>query len=188
MAGRDRLPRERVEFQEKDIREIAQQYGLQSLPAIPGTRDGEVLEAILNPSREPYWKLRYKGGCQDIFFLNTMERSIEYVKTAHSVAKQFSYPVSKIGVYIQPVHQGASCHIEFNFPFNRNNTSEVIRMKDLYTKSSEAFFKQGAYYSRPYGIWSDMAFNRDAQSTFILKKIKAIFDPNNVMNPGKLCF
>jgi FAD/FMN-containing dehydrogenase len=33
-----------------------------------------------------------------------------------------------------------------------------------------------------------MAFNRDAASTIALKKIKGIFDPNNVMNPGKLCF
>jgi FAD/FMN-containing dehydrogenase len=33
-----------------------------------------------------------------------------------------------------------------------------------------------------------MAYNRDAQTTTVLKKIKDIFDPNHVMNPGKLCF
>jgi FAD/FMN-containing dehydrogenase len=47
---------------------------------------------------------------------------------------------------------------------------------------------QGAYFSRPYGIWADMAFNRDAQTTLVLKKVKKIFDPKAVMNPGKLCF
>lgn len=30
--------------------------------------------------------------------------------------------------------------------------------------------------------------NRDAATVTALKKIKAIFDPNNIMNPGKLCF
>ena len=61
-------------------------------------------------------------------------------------------------------------------------------MKELYTRTSEELLKQGAYYSRPYGIWSPMAFNRDSQTTMVLKKIKGIFDPNNVLNPGKLCF
>jgi FAD/FMN-containing dehydrogenase len=48
--------------------------------------------------------------------------------------------------------------------------------------------RRGAYYSRPYGIWSQLAFNRDAQTTIVLRKIKGIFDPNNILNPGKLCF
>jgi FAD/FMN-containing dehydrogenase len=61
-------------------------------------------------------------------------------------------------------------------------------MKELYTRASEDLLNQGAYYSRPYGIWAPMAFNRDAQTTVVLKKIKGIFDPNNVLNPGKLCF
>ena len=38
------------------------------------------------------------------------------------------------------------------------------------------------------GIWADMAYNRDAQTTILLKKVKGLFDPNNVLNPGKLCF
>jgi glycolate oxidase len=61
-------------------------------------------------------------------------------------------------------------------------------MKELYSNSSEELLRQGAYYSRPYGMWSSLAFNRDAQSTRVIKKIKGIFDPRNVMNPGKLCF
>ena len=64
----------------------------------------------------------------------------------------------------------------------------MSRIKELYTKASEELLQKGAYYSRPYGIWADMAFNRDAQTTTVLKKVKGIFDPNNVMNPGKLFF
>jgi FAD/FMN-containing dehydrogenase len=48
--------------------------------------------------------------------------------------------------------------------------------------------RQGAFFSRPYGIWANMAYNRDAQTTEVLRKLKDIFDPHNVMNPGKLCF
>jgi len=188
IAGRNILPRERVEYQEKDIAEIAQQFALRLVPAIPGARNGEVLNAILNPSREPYWKLDCKGGCQDILFLTTLDRTPEFVRTMYSVAEANSYPTSDIGVYIQPLHQGANCHCEFILPYDQNNPREVTRMRQLFTKASEALLKEGAFYSRPYGIWANMAYNRDAQTTIVLKKVKGIFDPNNVMNPGKLCF
>ncbi|MFC1932109.1 FAD-binding oxidoreductase, partial [Chloroflexota bacterium] len=188
VAGRDRLPRERVEFQEKDITDIAQQSGLKLTSTITGARDEEVLEVLLNPSKEPYWKLSYKGGCQDIFFLTTLNRTPEFARTIYSVAEVHGYPASEIGIYIQPVHQGASCHCEFNLPFDPDNPGEVTRIREFFTKTSEELIKQGAFFSRPYGIWADMAYNKDAQTTVVLKKIKKIFDPNNVMNPGKLCF
>lgn len=188
IARGDILPREKVEYQEKDITEMAQQYGLQFLPDIPGVRGDGLFDSILNLSYKPYWKLKYKDGCQDIFFITTLEKTPEFVKTMHTVAAVQGYQISEVGVYIQPVHQGASCHCEFELPFDRQNQTEVSRMKELYLKASEELLKQGAFYSRPYGIWSPMVFNRDTQTTLMLKKIKGIFDPNNVMNPGKLCF
>jgi FAD/FMN-containing dehydrogenase len=188
IAGRERLPEEKVAYQQQDLSEMAQKYGLQLLPAIPGASGNEVLKAVLNPSPELYWKLGYKGACQDIFFLNTLEKSPEFVKAMYTVAEAQGYPTSEIGIYIQPVHQGASCHIEFDLPFNRNDLRELNRMQELFPKASQELLKQGAYYSRPYGLWADMAFNRDAQTTTVLRKVKGIFDPHNVMNPGKLCF
>ncbi|MGD0795453.1 MAG: FAD-binding oxidoreductase [Dehalococcoidales bacterium] len=188
IAGRERLPRERVEFQEKDISDIAQQFGLKLVPEIAGARNGEVMKAVFNPSGEPYWKLGYQGGCQDIFFLTTLDKTPGFVKAMYSVAEACQYPVSEIGVYLQPVHQGASCHCEFHLPYNPKNNTETTRMHDFFGRASEEMLKQGAYFSRPYGIWANMAYNRDAQTTYVLRKLKGIFDPNNVMNPGKLCF
>jgi len=188
IAGRSILPRERVEFQEKDITDIARQFGLKLVPEIPGAGSDEVLKTILHPSREPYWKLDYKGGCQDIFFMTTLNRTPVFVSKMRSVAKACQYPVSEIGVYIQPVHQGASCHCEFTLPFDRNSPKETTRIREFFTRASEEMLEQGAFFSRPYGIWANLAYSRDAQTAMVLKKIKGIFDPNNVMNPGKLCF
>jgi len=188
VAGRSILPEERVAFQEKDITDLAQQYGLELLRAIPGANSAEILEILLNPSREPGWKQGLKGDCQDIFFLTTLNRTPEFISTIQSVAVSYGYPVSQIGIYIQPVHQGTGCHCEFNLPFDRTNAAEANRIQQILLSASQAMMKQGAYFSRPYGIWADMAFNRDAQTTAVLKKVKKIFDPNAVMNPGKLCF
>jgi len=105
-----------------------------------------------------------------------------------AVAEVYGYPPTDIGVYIQPLHQGTSCHCEFNLPFDPSNQAEIVRIRELYTRASEELLKQGAFFSRPYGIWAQMIYKRDVQTTRVLKKIKEIFDPNNVMNPGKLCF
>jgi FAD/FMN-containing dehydrogenase len=188
LAGRDILPQEKVAFLEKDIDDIAQQFGVRLESAIPGARAEQVGEAVLNPSKEPYWKLRYKGRCQDIFFLTTLNRTPEFAATMHSVAEAFKYPPSDIGVYIQPTHLGTSCHVEFSLPFNPGDESEVTRMQGLFTRASEELSKQGAFFSRPYGIWADMAYSRNAEHTSLSRKLKELFDPNNVLNPGKLCF
>ncbi len=188
IIGRTMLPEERVEYQEKDIRDIAQRLGLQLVPAVPGTSNVEVLKALLTTSKEPYWRLAHKGGYQDIFFLTTLDKTPGFLRTMNAVAEAHGYPTSEIGVYVQPLHQGSSCHCEFLLPYDNGNIKESARMKQLYIAASEELLKQGAFYSRPYGIWANMAFNRDAQTTNTLRKLKGIFDPNNVMNPGKLCF
>jgi FAD/FMN-containing dehydrogenase len=188
IAGRERLPRERVEYQEKDIADIAGSFGLRLLPEIPGAKNSEIKQVTLNPSPEYYWKLNYKGGCQDIFFLTTLDKTPDYVNTMHEEAEAGGYPAGAIGVYLQPVHQGAACHCEFHLPYNPNNVQDTAGIQELFTRAGEILFNQGAYFSRPYGAWADMVYRRDPPTTAVLKKLRAIFDPNNVMNPGKLCF
>jgi FAD/FMN-containing dehydrogenase len=188
ITGGHILPREKVQAQENDIRDIAQQFGLRMMPAIQSCRGGELLELLLKPSTEPYWKLRYKGGLQEVFFLTTLGRTPGYVTTMYSVANEQQYPAPDIGVYIQPAHQGVGCHCEFILPFNRKNRAEMLKTQELFRDASLRLFRQEAFFSRPYGIWADMVYNADAGTTIVTRKIKEIFDPNKVMNPGKLCF
>jgi FAD/FMN-containing dehydrogenase len=188
ISGGQILADERVEAQENDIQDLAQQFGLKMVPAIEGCRASDLMELILRPSTEPYWKLRYKGGSQEIFFLTTLDKTPGFVTTMYSAAIEHQYPIPDIGVYLQPVHQGVGCHCEFLLPFERENQAEVTKTEALFRDASHRLFKQKAYFSRPYGIWADMVYNADTRTMIVTKKMKEIFDPNNVMNPGKLCF
>ena len=187
IVGRELLPEARVEAQEQDIAEIAQQSGLKMVPAVPGARGEAVLAKVLEPSPEIYWKDTGKGAVQDIFFSTTLDRTPEFIARMLTLAEAAGYPAQEIGVYIQPTNMGTSCHCEFSLPYIPDSAKETARVRRLFTTASEAFAGMGAYYSRPYGIWSRLQLNKDAQSTITLKKLKAMFDPNNVMNPGKLC-
>jgi FAD/FMN-containing dehydrogenase len=188
IAGRVELPEERVNYQEADIREIAHGLNLELSSEVPGATSAKVLEVILKPSREPYWKTGYKGSWQDIFFISTLDRIPEFVKTMFATAEASGYPASDIGIYIQPRQQGVNCHCEFNLPYTQNNPQEVSRVQKLFDQASKALFNQGAFFTRPYGSWANMAYSKDPASANLLQKIKGIFDPQGIMNPGKLCF
>jgi FAD/FMN-containing dehydrogenase len=188
ITGGEILPEEKLAAQEADIRDISQQHGLRMMPALKGVRGDEMLDTILRPSPEPYWKLRFKGGSQEIFFLTTLDKTPRFVTTLFAASIEKGYPAPDIGVYLQPVHQGVGCHCEFMLPFNRENQAEVQKTRELFQQASHTLFKQGAYFSRPYGIWADMVYNADARTMIVTQKIKDIFDPKHVMNPGKLCF
>jgi len=187
IAGRDLFPEEKVDYQEKDAGDIVQQLGLKLLPAVSGVTGGQIMSAVLNPPHETYWKLTYKGACQDVFFMATLDKVPGFIDTVFAAANALRYPVSDIGIYLQPQQQGTSCHCESNLPYDSGNRIETDRVRELLETSSEALIRQGAYFSRPYGIWADMVYNRDARNREVIRTIKGIFDPGNVMNPGKLC-
>jgi hypothetical protein len=188
IAGRDVFPEEKVDYQEADVRDVVHQFGLELLPAVSGITGEGVMSTILNPSSEPYWKLTYKGACQDVFFMTTLDKTPGFVNTVFTTADELRYPVSDIGIYLQPQHQGTACHCEFSLPYSPGNKLETDRVRQLLEMCSEALIRQGAYFSRPYGIWADMVYNRDARNKEMIRTIRGIFDPNSILNPGKLCF
>ena len=94
----------------------------------------------------------------------------------------------RIGVYIQPQHQGVSQHVEFTIPYDAADRKEADAAKRFFLAASEELIAQGAYFSRPYGPWADLVYSRDATATRVLRTVKQIVDPNDVMNPGKLCY
>jgi hypothetical protein len=188
VAGYERLPQERVDYQEKDVMDTAQSFGVTPVTAIDGVQGSDVMEALSAVSAEPYWKLRYKGGCHDIFFLTTLGKTPEFVACMDGMVAEAGHPGTDIGVYLQPQIQGRACHCEFNLSYDPANSKEFEQVRKLFSDASKALMGRGGFFSRPYGPWAEMAYSRDGQSVMALKKVKGIFDPNNVMNPGKLCF
>ena len=188
VGGRALLPEERMAVAEKDITAEVAARGLRLLGAVPGLATARVESVLDGLAGEPHWKLRYKGGVQDIFFHTTLENAPGFLSTMMSTAQAHTYPTGDVGVYLQPQHQGVSYHCEFSLPYDPTDAHETANLKALSSKAGERLIGQGAYFSRPYGEWADPVYNRDAQSTAALRAVKSILDPNNVLNPSKLCF
>lgn len=188
LNGFERHPDERIAYQELDMLETGQKCGVKPVTGLNGLGSGKMLKTINSISEDPYWKLTRKGGCHDIFFITTLDKSSKYLKVMHNAALAAGYPVNDIGVYLQPVVQGTSCHMEFQLPYNPENEAEAARAKTLFTSMSKALMKEGAFFSRPYPGWAYDVYRSRADIVPPLKKVKSVFDPNNIMNPGKLCF
>lgn len=188
VSGYEYFPEERVAYQEDQLREIAKQLGLEPVKALGGVSADEIVQLLGNASGEPYWKLRRKGGCYDVFFLATQERIEEFLNLMEEIAYRHEYSAQDIGVYLQPVVQNTGYHCELNLFFDPENPAEVTRVQSFSTRASEALMARGAFFARPYGPWADMVYMRDGVTTSALKKVKEVFDPNNILNPGKLCF
>jgi FAD/FMN-containing dehydrogenase len=187
IAGYEIFPEERVEYQEKDVMDVARQFGLSPATVVSGVKGAEVLKLLTKASPEPYWKLKYKGDCYDIFFLTTLDKVPKFIDIMHRISEAHQYSPTEMGIYIQPIQQGCGCHCEFNLTCNPADSREVDKVHQLFLEASEALMKEGGFFSRPYGPWADMAYNRDAASRDAMRKIKGIFDPNNILSPGKWC-
>jgi hypothetical protein len=188
LAGYEYSPEDRLSYQIKDISEITQRIGLEAVKAAGGVSANEILKAVQRPSGEPYWKLRYKGACEDIFFLSIYDKLEGQIGTMYELVEKAGYSTSDMGVYIQPVVQGTSCHCEFNLFYDPDNPEERSRVKELSASAIKALMGKGAFFSRPHGKNARMIINRDAATVVALAKVKKILDPNNILNPGKLCF
>ncbi|SHO43906.1 FAD-binding oxidoreductase [Desulfopila aestuarii] len=188
LAGYEYYPEERVSYRKKNIQSLTQKIAVESTKALAGISAGELLQKVHRPSEEPYWKLRYKGASHDIFFLSIADKLPGLLDAMNIEANKASYPASDIGVYIQPGVQGSSYHCEFNIFYDPQSPSEINQVSQLSTAATLSLMDKGAFFSRPYGKSTDAIMNRDAATVTALTKVKNIFDPNNILNPGKLCF
>ena len=188
IAGYDYLPEERVSTHVNDMKGVAQRTGLEPSGAIGRITAGDLLKMVNRPSDEPYWKLRRAGACQDIFFVTIYDKLPGLITAMYDLADEAGYPASDMGIYLQPIVQGSNCHVEFNLFYDPTSEKDAGRVMELSASAVDRLSCEGAYFSRPYGENTGIIVNKDAATVEALHRVKSIFDPNNIMNPGKLCF
>jgi len=194
VSGLLRRPEEKIAYEENLLNQIIKNEFrkisfAETLPDAPGI--GRKLLSVLRnpwPSAKTYWKNLWKGGSQSLFFFTRPVLAPSYVDIVKEVAVRYGYPVSDIGSYIQPIEHNRACHMEFTFFYNPANGKEKAMIADLYRGAALSLLNDGAYFTRPYGELASMVYERAAGYTTTLKRLKKVFDPKNIMNPGNLCF
>ena len=189
IAGLKRFPDERIAYQEADFFTAAQEAGVQpqqSISAVPQAAPYFAAHLDCCWDKDVYWKDRFKGASADIFFITTMDRAAQCIREMEQAAIVHDYPVTDLGVYLQPVENGRVAHLEFNMFYNPADARECLRIKKLHRAASERMYALGAVFTRAYGKWAEMVNSRNAVQYQTAKMLKETLDPKNIMNPGKL--
>ena len=180
-AGFEWRPKERIDYQLSDAGELMKNLGLESRGSLDGLTSSATREIISRPSGEPYWKDRRLGAGREIFLLTTLDRTEGLAKIMRDAAQKHGYPEELIGVYLQPLLGGRTAHLELLLPHLPDEEIDA-----LFIDASRALFEAGAYFSRPYGAWADLVWAKDPDMHRAIERIKNIFDPLGIMNPGQM--
>jgi len=185
IAGFERMPRKRVEYQRKDIESIANKNKLSMTTSQGRIAAKALLDIATRPCGEVDWRHRLRGHCLSLFFLTTLDRAPGLVDTFMDLAGKHAMEKESIGLYIQPAVQNHACHVELMCPFKPGVSSNIELMRKLEKESVTRLAEGGAYFSRPYGSAGDVVFKQNPLNYEVLRKVKGIFDPNRVLNNGK---
>lgn len=184
IAGYDRYPEEEIEWKEEQAKEWGAFEGMEFKREVAGV-SATVLLRKLGEVANKDRKLRYKESCQVLPFSTTLDKTTELMTYLLRMSADYKYPSANLSIYIQPVIQGCQCECEVVFPYNPEDMREVQKVKNLFISAAQTLSHMGAYYSRPYGKLTEITY-KDMETINILRKIKELLDPNDIMNSGKL--
>jgi FAD/FMN-containing dehydrogenase len=194
VSGLVRRPDEKIAYEVKLLHEVMknefrEMHLSEALPGFPGLGN-KMLSLLRNPwpAHLTYWKNRWQGASQSLFFIARPEMAPLYVDIVEAIAPRYGYPVEDIGSYIQPIEHNRACQVEFTFFYDAKDAEAVARIAALYKDAAQALIGEGALFTRPYGMLAPMVYERATGYVMALKRVKKLFDPNNIMNPGNLCF
>ena len=189
LYGLIRRPEERLAYEEEVLKEICARSNVEVKETVNGSGglENSMLGGLLRP-----WgilkKFNYRGSCHPLSFYVTIDKASDLEGVLDRLAEAHGYPIRDIGKYVLPIERGRSLYCEFDLHCDLENEEETERVKRFWLEASERLMDAGAYFERPYGAWAQMVYRRAGAYAAKLKDLKRELDPNNIMNPGKLCF
>jgi len=188
LSGLARHPEGRIEYEYEALQGIAGELGLELLDSLPGSHlaPAELVNLLRHSwTGDTYWKHRSRGGRAEVFFNTTLNRVPEFEAAVRETADVLGYPAAETGIYLQPLERARACFLEFGFDYAPDAADDA---RKLLRAVQRRVLDLGGHFTTPYGEFAESVFSRAAGHTSLMRQVKAAFDPNDVMNPGKLCF
>lgn len=181
VCGYDRYPEERLAIYEGYVRELCAEAGLPAetvFPLLPGLE--QRIETMLTDCdrRPASWKLR-RGAQRELLMAAAPSKTAAVLGIIRS-------RIPEAGLTVQPQVQGRAFRIECNLRFE-DLPGAAEKQEDALFALAEQLAGAGAYFDRPYGKLTGLVYG-DPVSVEAMRKVKRIFDPDGILNPGKLCY
>ena len=93
----------------------------------------------------------------------------------------------KIGYLYLPIEKGRVYYCEYGIHVDKDDAAEFAKAKQMYIEAARELLDAGVFIARPYGPLEDVVFSRAGAYHGLVKQMKELLDPNNIMNTGRIC-
>ncbi len=181
VCGFERYPEERLAIYRGYLEDAVSEAGL-TLKASLGLEAGleEKLERMLTDCdrRESAWKLR-RGAVRELLLTAPPSRVAAVMEI---LARRFP----EAGYTVLPQVLGRAFRVECDL-FLENEPAVLEKADERIFDAQKELLAAGAVFERPYGRLAELVYT-EPRATEAMRKLKRIFDPDNILNPGKLCY
>lgn len=178
---------EELENRLGDINDLANEMNVKLEQNLTNVKSSKIDSLLNRPGEAPYWKYQAKGECLEAMFSTTLDKVQEFYDIFQQVANDVGFPSDQIGAYVQPMVQGTNTHIGFDLYFSFGDENSVDTVFTLLIKGQKKLLDEGACFSRPYDLIPD-AVHEHSDKVDAMKHVKAIVDPNDILNPGTILY
>lgn len=188
----DFFPDDKISYQFESCNEILRNFGLEAKDSVASITQKDIQPILDGNTVDPHPKYSDKVIAFDVFYNTTLDRLPEHLSSVEGIITKQGFPLERTNIYIQPVIQARSVNVEFSLiadrPDSGNQNFSIDKVKGICKEIAQNVASKGGFFSRSYKLINDIAFSRDDAFAEGLKKLKRIFDPDNILNKGQLIF
>jgi len=182
--GGSEFPQEQFELELEQLEQKAAELGLKVEAALAGQSADALSQRQARCAPDAYQD-RCLGAHVSVFCLEQFDGVQTLVDAAQTLLAAQRWPAGQWSAYVQPRVRGRNVHVEFVLPHAPAHVERARRVGQLLAEHLQA---QGGFFSRPYGDWAPMAYAKNTGLQPYLRETKALFDPQRILNPGRLCY
>jgi FAD/FMN-containing dehydrogenase len=158
--------RKHVEFQRRNCEEIVKKYS--------GSEINALQTYLLTKLHEPWKILTHK----QTYFYTLFNHTEFFDKIISDFSSSYDYPNEKITRLFISYGNGRAVYCNYSFLTKKNFLDEMVEKLDL------KLLDEGVFFDNPQGKLAEELYSRTGNYLKMMKRIKKIVDPKNILNPG----
>ncbi len=180
LEGPQRFPEEKIEYEKEALNRLIKKH---SINLKMNNLINQLEQKILNEFNTPQ---DLKKKSYDLPVYLTLNKFPEIYSIIQNELSQTNEDKTDLGVSIIPVERNRTAYVEFDLYPALNTERQITEFKTLFRNLGELALKAGAIIDIPYGPLKQVVYSKVGNYLALIKDVKDIFDPNNIMNPGKI--
>ncbi len=180
LEGLQRLPEEKIAYEKEALSQLIVEH---KIKVKMDDLIYKLEQTILKEFNEPRV---IKKKAYDLPVYLTLNKFPDVYSIIQNELSRFNGNKIELGVSIIPVERNRTAYVEFDLYTGLNTEQEITEFKKLFSNLGELAVKAGAIIDIPYGPLKQVIYSKLGNYLALINEVKDIFDPNNIMNPGKI--